>query len=136
MKGKFVFILAMSALLGLSYFALSSGADQAQMPENVKSILKQNCSLSVCHSGKNASAGLNLEPANLPASVVGVSSREKPDLKIVDPAAPEKSYLLAKIKGEPGIMGKRMPANRNPLTEEEIRQVEEWITSLKVSALF
>jgi hypothetical protein len=130
MKGKFVFILGMSAVLGLSQIALCRGAKQAQMPDNVKVIFKHNCGTSACHSGKNAPAGLNLEPANLPASVVGIASREKPDLRIVDPAAPEKSYLLAKIKGEPGIVGKRMPANRDPLTVEEIRQVEDWIKSL------
>jgi hypothetical protein len=136
MKGKFVFILGMWAFLGLSYVALCRGTAQVQMPDNVKNIFKDNCGISVCHSGKNASAGLNLEPANLPASVVGVASREKPDLRIVDPAAPEKSYLLAKIKGEPGLVGKRMPANRNPLPDEEIRQVEEWIISLKTSGSF
>jgi hypothetical protein len=48
----------------------------------------------------------------------------------VDTAAPEKSYLLAKIKGKPGIVGKRMPADRNPLTADQVRQIEDWIKSL------
>ncbi len=130
MKNKALSILMVSAVLGLSSLTLSRGAEPAQGLDNVKSIIKHNCSTSGCHSGKYPAAGLSLEPEKFPASVVGVASREKPGSLVVDAAAPEKSYLLAKIKGEPGIVGKRMPINRNPLTEVEIRQVEAWIKSL------
>jgi len=124
------FIFMASAVLGLSSLTLGRGAEPAQVPDSVKSIIKHSCSVSGCHSGKYPAAGLNLEPDRFPASVVGVASQEKPGFFIVDSAAPEKSYFLAKIKGDPGIVGKRMPANRDPLTEEEIRQVEAWIKSL------
>jgi hypothetical protein len=132
----------MKAKLGLtifvfSLFALSSalhGRSSDTSPDqalaNVKTIFKKSCSVSGCHSGKNPAVNLNLEPDKLPASVAGVSSLEKPDLKIVEPGAPEQSYLLAKVKGEAGIVGKRMPANRDPLPEEQIQQIEEWIKSL------
>jgi hypothetical protein len=135
MKPTFVLIIAIWSLFALSSFVLSQGQETspAQVPDNVKSIIKQSCGVTGCHSGKHPASGRNFEPDKFVAAVVNVPSQEAPSLKIVDTAAPEKSYLLAKIKGEPGIVGKRMPANRDPLSEEQIRQIEEWIKSLRTS---
>jgi len=132
MRLKFVLIIMVSSLFALSSFILGQGSDAspAHLPDNIKTLIRQNCSVSGCHSGKTPAAGHNYEPEQFVAAVVNVPSLEVPDLKIVDVSAPEKSYLLAKIKGEPGIVGKRMPANRDPLTEEQIQQIEEWIKSL------
>jgi hypothetical protein len=132
MKSIFVLIIAIWSLFALSSFVLSRGQDAspAQVPDNVKTIIKQSCGVTGCHSGKFPASGHNFEPDKIAAAVVNVPSREVPSLKIVDTAAPEKSYLLAKIKGEPGIVGKRMPANRDPLLEEQTRQIEVWIKSL------
>ncbi|MGB7295850.1 MAG: DUF5777 family beta-barrel protein [Candidatus Aminicenantales bacterium] len=132
MKTKAYFITAISMLLGLGYFALGNVPEDTldQAPDNVNTIIKQNCSVSGCHSGKYPAANMSLEQDKFPASVVDVASLEVPELKIVEPASPEKSYLIRKVKGGPGIVGKRMPANRDPLTEEQIGQLEEWIRSL------
>src|SRR4030042_1900154 len=132
MKTTFILIIALLSLFALSSVILGQGSDAspAQIPDNIKTIIKQNCSVSGCHSGKTPAAGHNFELDKFVAAVVNVPSLEVPDLKIVDTATPEKSYLLAKIKGEPGIVGKRMPANRDPLTEEQIQQIEEWLKSL------
>src|SRR4030066_335615 len=132
MKPKAFAIIMISTILSLSSFVLGQGLEDspAQAPANIKTIIKQNCGVSGCHSGKYPAAGHNFEPDKFVAAVVDAPSQEMPDLKIVDAATPEKSYLLAKIKGEPGIVGKRMPANRDPLSEEQIRQIEEWIESL------
>jgi len=129
MKSQFVLIIVLSSLFTLSSAILSYGADTppAQMPDGLKLILKQSCGVTGCHSGKNPAAGHNFEPDKFAAAVVNVPSLEVPELKVVDTTAPEKSYLLAKIKGEPGIVGKRMPPNRDPLTAEQISQIEEWI---------
>jgi hypothetical protein len=132
MKSKTVPIIMVSTILGLSSFSfgLGSAHSPGKIPSNIKSIIKQNCSVSGCHSGKYPAAGHNFEPDKFAAAVVDASSQEMPGLKIVDTATPEKSYLLAKIKGEPGIVGQRMPAHRDPLSEEQIRQIEDWIKSL------
>src|SRR4030042_151812 len=132
MKTTFILMIALLSLFALSSVILGQGSDAspAQIPENIKTIIKQNCSVSGCHSGKTPAAGHNFELNKFVAAVVNVPSLEVPDLKIVDVSAPEKSYLLAKIKGEPGIVGKHMPANRDPLTEEQIQQIEEWIKSM------
>lgn len=130
MKSKIGVIIGLSGFLVLSPGIPARSRESAQPLENVKRIFKQSCSTAGCHSGKYTPAGLNLEPDKFAAAVVNVPSRGMPDLKIVDAAAPEKSYLLAKIKGEPGIAGTRMPVNRDPLTEAEIKQIEDWIKSL------
>ena len=132
MKSKTVLIIMVSMVLGLNAFSLGQGSAHSpgKVPANIKSIIKQNCSVSGCHSGKYPAAGHDFEPNKFAATVVDAPSQEMPGLKIVDAARPEKSYLLAKIKGEPGIVGMRMPANRDPLSEEQIRQIEDWIKSL------
>jgi len=132
MKPKAFAIVMISTILCLSSFVLGQGLEDspAQAPANIKTIIRQNCGVSGCHSGKYPAAGHNFEPDKFVAAVVDAPSQEMPDLKIVDAATPEKSYLLAKIKGEPGIVGKRMPADRDPLSEEQIRQIEDWIKSL------
>ena len=132
MKPKAFAIVMISTILCLSSFVLGQGLEDspAQAPANIKTIIKQNCGVSGCHLGKYPAAGHNFEPDKFVAAVVNAPSQEMPGLKIVDAARPEKSYLLAKIKGEPGIVGKRMPANRDPLSEEQIRQIEDWIKSL------
>jgi len=133
MKSKAFFFLATLMILGLSSSVMGIGpADVRELaPANIKTIVKQNCSVSGCHSGKYPAANLSLEQDGFPASVINVSSLEVPELKIVDSAAPEKSYLLMKVNGGPGIVGKRMPANRDPLTEPQISALKDWIQSLK-----
>ncbi len=118
----------------MAFFALSSafysqGADNSSIEAlaEAKSTLRQKCSLTGCHSGKHPVANLNLETEKFPASVAGVPSREMPDFKVVDPGSPEKCYLIAKVKGESAILGKRMPIHRDPLTDENVRQIEEGI---------
>jgi len=135
MKSKAVLTALVSMVLGLNAYSLGLGTDgsPAKLPANIKNILKQNCSVSGCHSGKYPAAGHNFEPDKFVATVVDTPSQEMPGVKIVDAAAPEKSYLLAKVKGEPGIVGKRMPAGRDPLSEDQIRQIEDWIKSLSAA---
>jgi hypothetical protein len=125
-------LTAFLALLFASFtLALSSPQSQTTLPANIKTIIKKNCSTAGCHEGRYPAADLNYEPAKFLASVLNTPSQEAPALKIIDTSAPEKSYLLAKIKGEPGIFGKRMPANNPPLEDQEIKEIETWVLSLK-----
>jgi hypothetical protein len=132
MKAKIIMAAAGLMIFGPFCFCFGqvSGASSAQAPDNVMTIIKQSCAVTGCHAGKYPASGHSYEPDKFAASVVDAPSLEAPGLKIVDTAAPEKSYLLAKIKGKPGIVGKRMPADRDPLTDDQIRQIEDWIKSL------
>jgi hypothetical protein len=129
-KSLLVFVLLLLVSLGGLAFGQSTALAPNALPENIKTIIKQNCSVSGCHKGKDPAAGLNLEPDKFLASVLNTPSQEVTTLKVVDPANPEKSYLLAKIKGAPEIVGKRMPYKRDPLTEDQIQQIERWLQGL------
>ncbi len=133
MKTKSNSIILTIAILSLSSAVMGSAPTdpQGQAPANIKTIIKKNCSVAGCHSGKYPAANLNFDPDHFPGSVINQPSSEVPELKIVDFAAPEKSYLIMKVKGETGIVGKRMPANRDPLTEAQVAELEGWIQSLK-----
>ena len=74
---------------------------------------------------------MSLEPARLPASILDKPSRGKPEFKIADSAAPERSYLLMKLRGAAGIAGSRMPLRAGKLTDAEIQTLADWLAGLK-----
>jgi len=100
----------------------------ATIPDDVAAVFQNNCIR--CHKGKFPPRGLNLEAANLPGTIVGVPSVERPDLKLVDPGRPEASYLFKKITAAPDIKGKSMPVGGH-LGEPEIGLIRDWIAGLK-----
>jgi hypothetical protein len=126
-------LLAVVILLGS--WALSSAGPQ-KGPSGisaVKAILAQNCTLAGCHRTNNPAGNLRFDQTRFPTSVLDVASQQIPDRKLVDTKAPERSYFLAKIRGEAGIVGGRMPLNRAPLSTKQIQEVEDWVNSLKKS---
>ncbi len=58
-------------------------------------------------------------------------SHQLPSMPLVTPSAPEESYLVHKLRGTHLDVGGEddamPPGNREPLSEEEIQLVEEWI---------
>jgi hypothetical protein len=72
---------------------------------------------------------VDLRSTMLRASTVGVPSRERPDLALVDPGHPETSYLFLKIAaGPPTTSGERMPKGAT-LTDAQIDSLRSWIAS-------
>jgi hypothetical protein len=84
-----------------------------------------------CHSssgGRVPPVGLNLEPGVAYANLVGVASRQKPELLRVAPGDPENSYLVHKLEGRADIVGQRMPRTAGPfLTEGQLMVIRRWI---------
>ncbi len=80
-----------------------------------------------CHGSDKPAAGLVLTTDAFKSAVLDVQSVEIKSLELIDTEAPDKSYLLMKLRGDKGIQGGRMPANAPPLEDEEILIVEEWI---------
>jgi hypothetical protein len=79
-----------------------------------------------CHSGANAPVGLRLDAANSYASLVGVSSVERPGVLRVAPGDANNSYIIHKLEGTAGI-GERMPAGLPPLPQSDIDIIRQWI---------
>ena len=82
-----------------------------------------------CHSGAGRFLPgiMNLTEGNSYASLVGVTSIEKPALERVAPGDPENSYIIHKLEGRAGISGVRMPLNGTPLTDGQILVIKRWI---------
>lgn len=83
-----------------------------------------------CHTtvGRTPAAGLSLEPSVAYDRLVNVPSTQKPGLLRVAPGDPENSYLLHKIDGRSGIIGRRMPFSGPPyLTDGQILILRRWI---------
>ncbi|HXS79671.1 MAG TPA: hypothetical protein VN818_05270 [Gammaproteobacteria bacterium] len=79
-----------------------------------------------CHSGASAPAGLRLDAANSYASLVGVSSVERPGVMRVAPGNANSSYIIQKLEGTAGV-GERMPAGLPPLPQSDINVIRQWI---------
>ncbi|PYQ98747.1 MAG: hypothetical protein DMF95_05530 [Acidobacteria bacterium] len=82
-----------------------------------------------CHTsqGRNPAAGLDLS-ANAFSGLVNVASRNKPGATLVVPGDPDNSYVIQKLEGATGIVGRQMPFNGPPyLTAGQIQIIRRWI---------
>jgi len=127
-------LASVCGLLVIAAGALSVPAPRRQapgptVPENIVALLKKRCV--DCHSGSKPAESLNLEPDRILAASLDRPAVGDPARKLIDAAAPEKSYLLAKVKGDRDIRGSRMPVRQARLPEPEIELLRDWILSLK-----
>jgi mono/diheme cytochrome c family protein len=131
-------ILTALIIISVCLFAASTpaekqpSAEQQKLTAQVAKIFEQSCATSGCHKGQFPKKKLNLEADKFAAAMVDVKSLQIDSLKMVDTKAPEKSYLLMKIRGDKGIIESRMPIDATPLKEAEIKAIEAWMKSLKV----
>jgi hypothetical protein len=118
------------AILSLGLFL--SGAQTpptSSVPESVAAVLKARCL--ECHAGPKPAEALSLEPDKILAATLDKPTADDPATKLIDSANPEKSYVLAKIRGDRTIRGSRMPARRPRLTDGELKLLQDWVLSLK-----
>jgi hypothetical protein len=86
-----------------------------------------------CHAPGGIAPFSMATPAQAYANLVGVSNGQgvlgsggTPMLR-VDPGNPDRSYIILKLEGSPGIVGDRMPLFLPPLEPEVIDTISEWI---------
>jgi cytochrome c peroxidase len=82
-----------------------------------------------CHNpngGAFRAVGLDLSTEGY-ASLVGVASRQRPNVLRVAPGDPANSYLIQKIEAQADIVGVRMPQRGPFLTDGQIAIIERWI---------
>ncbi|KKC26032.1 hypothetical protein [Sphingomonas sp. SRS2] len=92
-------------------------------------VLKAQCMS--CHMTGAEAGGLALSPAAAYRSLVNVAAK-KSAFKLVQPGAPDKSYLLMKVEGthlDHGGRGARMPFGGAPLDNGAIALIRSWIAS-------
>lgn len=126
--------LMLGLFLGVSFsFSFQFGSNTEETRLKATQIIKKNCSVVGCHAGPFPAMNLNLEEEKFENSLLGKLSQELDEFKLIDVNNPEKSYLLKKIRGEEGIVGKQMPADSRPLLKQDQKVIEDWIRSLKDS---
>ncbi len=96
--------------------------------DNVQPIFDANCVS--CHQAGAAPQGLVLESGKSYTAIVARPSTESRQM-LVDPGAPNSSYVLAKVTGSQvtsGGKGERMPLG-STLPVEDIETIRAWITA-------
>jgi hypothetical protein len=83
-----------------------------------------------CHTnvGRAPSGGLNLAHDAAYDQLVNVASREEPTVMRVAPGNSDGSYIIHKLDGRPGIVGRQMPFSGPPfLTDGQLLIIRRWI---------
>jgi hypothetical protein len=83
-----------------------------------------------CHTstGRTPASGLNLNRDAAFDSLVNVPARGKAGAIRVIPGDPENSYIVQKVEGRSGIVGRRMPFSGEPfLTAGQVLILKRWI---------
>lgn len=111
-----------------------AAAIHAELEEGATALMAAGCTGPGCHAGRYPKTGLDLSAEAFPASVVGVESRKAEGWLLVDPADPSASYLLAKIVGEPGIVGERMPIKAPPMPASDVALLRLWLCGVYATA--
>jgi len=89
-------------------------------------VFDQFCS--VHHGPAGAAADLDLSSGQSFTNLVNVSSTQV-ELNLVAPGDADASYLVHKVEGRAGIVGRQMPIGMLPLTNEEIDAIRQWINA-------
>jgi hypothetical protein len=83
-----------------------------------------------CHTniGRIPAGGMILLHELAYDQLVNVNATQVPSLKRVSPGNPDASYIVHKIEGHAGIVGRRMPFNGPPyMTDGQILILRRWI---------
>jgi hypothetical protein len=89
-------------------------------------VLSVSCALAGCHAGAAPQAGLDLSPAVAYASLVGAPSAQRAELARIQPFDPDRSYAVLKVRGDPAIVGARMPLG-GTLTQAQVDLLVDWV---------
>jgi hypothetical protein len=95
-------------------------------------LLVPRCATSACHSGSPPPAEPTLDADLAWNALVGVPSLQASGTQLVEPFAPERSYLVMKLRGTAGSaggLGSLMPIGEAALDEADIAAIEAWIAN-------
>jgi len=89
-------------------------------------VFSPSCALADCHVGPAPQAGMDLSPGAAYGQIVGVASTQQSGLARVEPGDPELSYLVRKLRGDPGISGSPMPLTGS-ISDGARQLVIDWV---------
>ena len=101
---------------------------QANIFELTDSAGRNSCTSCHTNVGRHPAAGLTLLRDVAYDQLVNVNAPQVSSLKRVAPGNPEASYVVHKVDGRPGIVGRRMPFNGPPfMTDGQVLILKRWI---------
>jgi hypothetical protein len=99
------------------------------LPCDMPKFFEERCGGDICHSdGESTAAALDLTSPGVEDRVSGAAGSGCAGV-LADPANPEGSLLYTKVLDEP-TCGTRMPLVGDPLTEDELSCMRDWISGL------
>lgn len=108
-------------------------APPVSFAQDIQPIFTRSCALPDCHGDPEefAAEGLVLTPGRSYENSVGVPAAQvrAGNVLRIEPGQPDRSYLLAKIRGthrQLGGVGARMPLDGS-LPEEDMQKIARWI---------
>jgi len=115
--------------LGLSAtFTVSAPPQNVSYATQLQPILTSTCTGVACHDATQPAEGLNLTAAASYTELFNKPSSQCAASKLVEPGAPERSYLVMKLQGSgPCFIGTRMPKASAALTTDKLQLVRDWI---------
>jgi OmcA/MtrC family decaheme c-type cytochrome len=112
--------------------APGAGGVDATFTSIAQKILVPRCASAACHGGSPPPAFPRLDAAGAYDAIFQVSSEQASGVNLVEPFAPEQSYLLLKVRGDAGAVGgvsTRMPLADAALDPSEVAAIEAWIAN-------
>lgn len=125
-------VIVAAVVLWRSFDVLPNQAAHAasvSFSRDIAPVLTDRCA--ACHLTGEEAGGLALHARAAYSSLVGKQSEESEYL-VVDPGAPDKSYLIMKLEGtqvDHGGMGERMPMGETPLDDGIVGRIRDWIAA-------
>lgn len=92
----------------------------------IQPIFTNTCAGAGCHGGVTPAEGLSLAAGRSFASLVNVAASQYANRLRVSPGAPDRSYLMDKLRGVNLCFGTAMPKTRN-IQQASIDLVGAWI---------
>ena len=125
-------IVLFAVVLGVVALPESDGHAQrgprtAVSYDQIQSIFDDRCVR--CHSGHTPPRGLDLSPGHS-REIIGRASSGLPEMALVEPGDPSRSYLFLKLIDrhlEAGGSGRRCPIGGPPLPPPAVDRIESWI---------
>ncbi|MFM2135395.1 MAG: hypothetical protein RL021_795 [Bacteroidota bacterium] len=115
-KVMLIVIFSLSVLSACKHEALECDPNAIVFERDIQPILISNCTMEACHDAVDPEEGIDL------TSYEAMMSSDE----AIDPGNPSNSDLLESIKEtDPSD---RMPKGLPPLTAEQIRKIELWIS--------
>lgn len=116
-----------SYLHPLALFAAFIGCSKPPPLSQIEQqLFAPRCQFGPCHQGNSPASGLNLVAPSF-EQLVNTRSFQVPSRIRVIPFDPDNSYLMEKLVSSKPTVGLRMPPRFDPLSEEEIAAIRDWI---------